>query len=118
MATTATRQIEIVLSGDVVGTQTYDAIDNVLSPAVEQIATLAPGANTLTKPSDGISVVTAVTIRFPSTNTNLVTLKGVSGDTGIKLHPTDPLTISLDPTATGIVLTAADTVNGVRLLWT
>jgi hypothetical protein len=118
MSNTATRQIQIVYSGDVVGTQTFDATDNVLSPSVVQIVSLAPGANTITVPSDGVAVPTAATIVFPSTNTNLVTLKGVTGDTGVKLHPTDPLTVSLDPTQTSFVLTAADTVAGVRILWT
>jgi hypothetical protein len=58
-----------------------------------------------------------VTILPPTGNTTNITLKGVTGDTGIQLHDTDPSTISLDPAVTSFVLTAAAQITGVRLYW-
>jgi hypothetical protein len=47
----------------------------------------------------------------------LITLKGISGDTGVELHLTDPCTISLNSTTNTFVLTAASQLAGVRLIW-
>jgi hypothetical protein len=82
------------------------------SPAMAVVVELAAGANTITKPTDAIGV----TIIFAADNDILVTLKGVTGDTGIPLHMTDPTSIGLDSTETTFVLTAADDVT-VRLIW-
>jgi hypothetical protein len=64
---------------------------------------LNSGANTITVPTGA----TAVVIQPPSGNTILVTFKGVTGDTGVPLHKTQPTVIALDSTATSFVLTAA-----------
>lgn len=86
---------------------------NETSPAESEIRSLSSGANTITPPA-GFS---ACTIIFPAGNAILVTLKGVSGDTGIVLHPTGPTSIGLNSTVTTFVLNAASALAGVRFIW-
>ena len=117
MATTGKRSIGIQLTGDIEAGEVYRAANNEASPGQTELITLALGANTITKPAGGSTVV-AVTLVPPSDNTSLVTLKGVAGDTGIPLHDTDPTSISLDSTATTFVLNAAAQITGYRLIWT
>jgi hypothetical protein len=117
MATTATRKTTIGFSGDVVAQHIINAASNSTSPAQLEIRTLASGANTITIPAGGSTSVSC-TIHPPSGNTTNITLKGVSGDTGIQLHDTDPSTIALDPSVASFVLTTAAQIIGVRLYWT
>lgn len=121
MASTARRKITLTYFGDVGGpspgvAQEISAADNNTSPAQIQVVTLAIGDNTITAPTGG-TTPTACTIVKPSGNTSLIKLKGVGGDTGVKLHLTDPDTVSLDATQTTFVLNAAAQVVGVRLFW-
>ena len=111
MAVTAKRSISITLSGDLSAQNTFSAADNVASPAGVESKTLSSGANTITPPTGTVSV----TIIPPSGNTVALTLKGVTGDTGVALHLTDPTSIGLAGT-TAFCLTAASGVT-VRLLW-
>jgi hypothetical protein len=113
---TSTRKTTIVYSGDVDGTQELVAADNADSPAMVELKTLALGANTITVPTSG-TTPTAVTIVPPSDNTTSITLKGVTGDTGVRIHNTDPTTIALHSGVASFVLTAAAEVTGVRLYW-
>ncbi len=117
MSVRAQRKATIVFSGDVGGTQEIEAEDNTDSPAQIQIVTLAVGANTITVPSGG-STPTCCTIIKPSDNTTSITLKGVTGDTGIRLHNTDPDCISVYSSVSSFVLTAGAEIIGVRLVWT
>lgn len=117
MSTTATRTITIGLSGDVVGTEAFSAAANAASPGgVQAPVTLSSGNNTITVPTGG-TTPTAVTIIPPVGNTNLITLKGINGDTGVPLHKTDPTSIALDSTCASFVLNAAAQIVGVRLVW-
>lgn len=116
MSVTASRVTTITYSGDISGTEQINATDNEDSPGQMEIKTLALGANTITVPGGGSTPV-ACTIVKPSANATAITLKGVTGDTGIALHLTDPDTISLQG-VTSFVLTAAAEIVGVRLLWT
>lgn len=113
---TATRKITIVYSGAVDGTQEINAASNASSPAAVELKTLAIGANTITVPTAGM-VPTAVTIVPPSDNTTSITFKGVTGDTGVRLHDTDPTTIALDDSVASFCLTAGAQIIGVRLYW-
>jgi hypothetical protein len=116
MATAAARIISHTFSGDVSATLPFSAASNAASPGQIDLVTLASGANTITPPAGG-STPKAVTIIPPSGNTNTITLKGVTGDTGVVLHITDPTSIGLNsPTAT-FVLTASASIAGVRLVW-
>ena len=118
MSTTSTRSITIGLSGDVVASESFAAAANAASPGgLAPPITLASGANTITVPTGG-TTPTAVTIIPPAGNTNLITLKGVTGDTGVALHKTDPTCVALDPSQATFVLTAGAQITGVRLVWT
>jgi hypothetical protein len=117
MAVSATRTIAIGYTGDVVGNQALAAATNTASPGQVQIVTLASGNNTITVPSGGTTPV-ACTIVKPSANTTAITLKGVNGDTGIRLHDTDPDVVSIDDSVTTFVLHAAAEIAGVRLYYT
>lgn len=117
MAATARRTVTLTFSGDVEGEQELAAADNADSPAAVELKTLAIGANTITVPTAG-TVPTAVTIVPPGSNATAITLKGVAGDTGIRIHDTDPTTIALDDSVVSFVLNAAAEITGVRLFWT
>lgn len=118
MAVTSNRNIDVSLSGDETASFTSSAAVNVTSPGQMQVVTLASGANTITIPTGG-STPTCCTILKPSGNTTSITLKGVTGDTGVRLHNTDPDSISVDISfQTTFVLTAGAQIVGVRLVWT
>lgn len=116
MSVTAERTVTIVYTGDVGGTQEIAAADNTASPGSVEIKTLSSGLNTITVPTGG-STPTAVTIVPPSDNTTSITLKGVTGDTGVRLHNTDPTTIALDSSVTTFALTTGAAITGVRFYW-
>lgn len=111
----STRKIVSQFEGDVVADVTQ-TVTNQESPGKFDIVTLSAGANTITPPTGG-STPTSCTIIPPPTNASTITLKGVTGDTGILLHPSQPSVISLgSPTAT-FVLTAGAQIVGVQLIW-
>lgn len=116
MSVTSHRSIDITLEDDVASSTTYEAASNTASPGAISPTRLAAGANTITVPTGG-TTPKAVTIVKPSDNTTSITFKGVSGDTGVRLHDTDPDSISLDSSVTSFVLTAGAQVD-VRLIWT
>jgi hypothetical protein len=118
MATTATRKTTITFSGDVVGTEQLSAASNASSPGTMEIKSLVSGANTITPPAGGSCAPKAVTIIPPAGNAVTITLKGVTGDTGVLLHPTDPTTIALGSTTATFVLTTSNTLSGIRFIWT
>lgn len=117
MAVTSTRTVNIAFSSDVVASHQIAAGANAASPGVLELKTLASGANTITLPTGG-STVTGCTIVPPSGNTTSLTLKGVTGDTGFRLHNTDPTTVTFHSTVTEFVLTTGAQITGVRLFWT
>lgn len=117
MATTAQRSVTIQFTGDISAANTFAAANNGSSPGQIEIRSLASGANTITPPSGG-TTPRAVTIIPPAGNLNLITLKGIAGDTGVVLHLTDPTTIALNSPVTTFVLNAAAIIDGVRLVWT
>lgn len=116
MAVASTRTQTVVYTGDVTGTETISAATNSASPGSVTLHTLAAGANTITAPAGG-STPTACTILPPAGNTQTLILKGVTGDTGVGLHLTDPTTIALASTVTTFCLTAGGTVTGLRIYW-
>lgn len=115
MATAAAWSATLTMTGDDPSTRVFSAASNASSPAYDQFVNLSSGANSFTVPT--AAVPTRLTIIPPSGNTVLITLKGVSGDTGVPLHKTDPTSIGLDTTAATIVLNAASAISGVRLIW-
>ena len=118
MAATANRSEIITFTGDVTARITLVATENTASPADIQLLTLASGANTITLPTGG-STVKSATLVPPTSNSQTITLKGVTGDTGIALSKTQPTVVTFDTTpATTFVLTAGGTVTGLRIIWT
>lgn len=124
MAATAKRKITLTYFGDVGGATTgagnvneVSAADNNASPAQIQLVTLAAGDNTITAPTGGASFKSCTIVK-PSTNANAIKIKGAGGDTGVRLHDTDPDTISLDGSQGTFILNAAAQIIGVRLFWT
>lgn len=111
MAATA----NVLIEGKIIGTATGDrkiGPINLSSAAangsVQQI-TLLSGANTITVPQ--VPAPTMVIITLPPTNTQLVTFKGVAGDTGTKIGKTGSHVISFDTAnlpASFVLSSAAD----------
>lgn len=113
MSATSTRQIGITYSGDATGSNFLTALSNTSSPAEVQPVALVSGANTITVPAGA----TGVSVLKPAGNSTTMTFKGVTGDTGVALHLTDPDSFSLASSVTSFVLTAGGNVT-VRLFWT
>jgi len=117
VSATSTRAITLGFSGDRVSNPSASAAANVNSPAATAPPiSLAIGDNTIAVPTGG-TIPTAVTIIKPAANTATIKIKGAGGDTGVKLHPTDPDSISLDPTQASFILNASAQVVGVVLVW-
>lgn len=113
MAVTSKRITRVEFSGDVNAPDlTYAAADNSSSPGMIETKALASGFNSITVPTGAKSV----TIIPPSANAITLTLKGVTGDTGVKLHLTDPTVIALATAQATIGITTSGTVT-VRLVW-
>lgn len=117
MAVTSTRSQTITFSSDVVGTEVVSAASNASSPGMIEIKDLSSGFNSITVPTGGSSVPTSVTIQPPTANSTAITIKGVTGDTGIRIHNTDPTTIALHSSVTTVGLTAGGAITGVRFFW-
>lgn len=113
MATKSTRTIVVAFTGDFVGTDSLPVAVNANSPVQSTPVTLSSGANTISVPAGS----TAVQITPPTTNTNSITFKGVTGDTGVRLHNTQPASIPLDSSVTQFVLTAGATITGVVIMF-
>ncbi len=117
MATTAARVTTITYTGDTTGVEALGAASNSASPGAIELKTLASGFNTITLPTGGSTVV-ACTIVPPSGNIVALTLKGVTGDTGVPLHLTDPTSIAFASGTTTFGLLAGGSLVGVRFYWT
>jgi hypothetical protein len=118
MSVTATRTTTIAYTIDVVGTEVLVAGANAVSPGQITPLALAIGFNSIAVPSLVGITATAVTIIPPVGNTNSLTLKGITGDTGIRLHNTDHTVLALDPSATAIGITVGTAITNVRFMWT
>jgi len=117
MSTTCARTTTFTYTGDLTLTQTVEALQNLASPGMIQLINLEVGANTIDIPETGVATAVAVTIVPPAGNTNAILLKALPGDTGLRLHDTDPTTIALDPSVTSFVLEITTAILGVRLFW-
>jgi len=110
MITSNSRVINL-FTGDFGLQSIASALENTNSPGAIVDYALSTGNNTITPPAQS----TGATLLFPTSNAVLVTLKGVNGDTGIVLHPTDPTRIGLNSTA-AFVLSAASSVS-IKIIW-
>lgn len=112
MAVTSNRSVTITFSGDVEFSQIFEADPSSSGSGNIVKQNLVNGANTITPPTNAI----AVTIIPPEGNATSITLKGVTGDTGIVLHLTDPTSIGLGSAST-FCLTAGSAITGIRLIY-
>lgn len=118
MSITALVKNYINLTGDLENELVFSSGDLVDSLYMQELATLAIGANTVTLPSATDFTLHGLAIVPPSANANEITLKGVSGDTGITLSATQVSVVQFGATPpASIVLTVAAEIVGVRLIW-
>lgn len=114
MAATASISITGTISGTASGVRKIAATlaSAAANGQVQQIV-LQSGANTITVPST--PAPSGCIIVLPSTNTAVVTLKGVSGDTGIAIGKTTTQVLNWDSTAVpaSFVLNSASTQTGL-----
>ena len=114
MSVDAVRVVNVQYSGEGLdANNSFAAATNASSPAEQTYTNLSSGANTITVPTGA----TACTIIPPAGNTTSITFKGVTGDTGVRLHNTDPSSIAIHSTVTTFCLTAGGAITGVRLVW-
>ena len=117
MSTHCTRSTTLTYTGDLTLTQVIEALENPASPGVVELRNLAVGDNTITVPVATSTVCVAVTIEPPDSNVNQILLKALPGDTGLALHVTQPMTLSIAPSQTSFVLTVETEIPGVRFFW-
>jgi hypothetical protein len=94
-------------------------LSNVNSPGAVQLLNLSSGANTINATNcPALASAGMVIIVPPVANTNGITLKGASADTGIQLSLTSPSVITF-PTSpqSSFVLTAGGSISGLKLIW-
>jgi hypothetical protein len=122
MAVTATFQVSGTKTGDAnqsltVLLPTFTNTDAPVSGPTTQSFTAATFAAVTFPALTGSSVIQGVWICPPSTNAGVITVKGVTGDTGVPVHKTKPFFLSLDSvTASNFgLLCAANTV--VTFIW-
>lgn len=86
---------------------------NATSPYNVQQVVLAAGTNTIYTPT--ITTPAGCIITLPSTNTSLVTLKGITGDTGVPIGKTGSIVLSWDSANVPVyfVLSSASTQTGL-----
>lgn len=119
MSVSATRVLTIVYSGDVVGTETIQATANSTSPGSITYHSLTTNTNAIAVPSGAAINVKAATIVPPTANTQTLTLKGTTADTGMAISPSEPTSIAFGTTApSNIYLNAGGVVDGLRIFWT
>jgi hypothetical protein len=80
---------------------------NPTSVGFTQDLTTVNGNNTINVPGGAIGFI----LIPPAGNTTAIVLKGVSGDTGVTLHPTDPSKISLAASQATFVLNVAGIIT-------
>jgi hypothetical protein len=115
MTATASVSIAGMIQGTSTGNRTIGPINvsSANASPIVQTVVLQSGANTITPPTS--PATSGCVIQLPSTNTAVVTLKGVSGDTGIAIGKTTTLVLNWDSTAAPatFVLSSASTQTGL-----
>lgn len=111
MAAVASVTIQGSVQGEPNGSRTVGpiVITNAAACDVVQQLVLQAGANTITLPTNIVPI--GCIIQLPSANTSVVTLKGVTGDTGIAIGKTTTHVLCFDVAAppASFVLTSVST---------
>lgn len=117
MPTISNRKIILEFSGDISTQLAFDALENQNSPAVLEILTLALGDNTITLPTGGSTVKSAIIIP-PIDNIETITLKGDVADVGFVLGKLDPFVLTFDAIPpVSFILTTSEVITGLRIVW-
>lgn len=111
-----TATVQLLINFCLTGSNQMPAVNaqmfNAQSPCSPQVFTLNSGANTINA-TDCPALATAggVVITPVAGNTNTLTLKGISGDTGIPLAPSAPFVWTFTPGSppSSFVITASNT---------
>jgi hypothetical protein len=112
MAASASLTLSGTISGLPGGSETISlSLTNSSASGAATFTTLASGFNTINVPSGSLWVI----IVPPSGNTTSLTLKGITGDTGIVLHPSQPSLIGLAAAQTTIGITAGASMSSPTL---
>lgn len=114
--TISNRTNSVIFTGNIDTSVAFNATENTDSPGSVLLYDLVAGNNTITLPP---ATPVAATIIPPEGNEETLTLKGISGDTGIRLHPTDPTVLTFDPDAlpANFILVAGDDIDGLVIIW-
>lgn len=117
MALTAVTTTSTVYSGGEVASSNEVTQSNTNTNATATGAAnydLSSGFNSITVPTS--YHVDGFTLFPPSGNTTSITLKGITGDTGIRLHNTMASQIAINSSVTAIGITTGAAVT-VRIAW-
>lgn len=114
MSTISNRTTTLNFVSDITSVEIVPAATNPNSPALfTELVNFASGGNTINIPAGA----KGLTMAPPVGNTTGIFLKGVSGDTGFRIHNTDPSTMTFDTSTTSIVFRALGAITGVRFYW-
>lgn len=114
MAASATITFNATVTGLPTGSKTVSIPVTAAAPIdASNIQTLASGFNVITPPTG----TTMVCIIPPVGNVITITLKGVTGDTGIPLSLTNPTWLSLPASPGTFGLTCGAQIIGVEFLY-
>lgn len=112
MAVTGTLTFSGTLSGEPEGSSSISLTWTISAGVSDALVGLSSGANTISVPS-GTSLVVVIP---PVANTETITAKGISGDTGFQLSKTKPTVIAWE-TGSSFVLTAGAAIAGLKILF-
>lgn len=112
MSKTSTSTISVTVLGDGTSLTDSDTVVDATSAVAPTSASLSAGANTISVPSG----VNGVKIKPLPSNVVTLTLKGVTGDTGVPISPSQPSYLALPTGASTFVITAGGSAT-VLLVW-
>lgn len=110
MAVAGTLSVTGTLTGHPEGSRLVSLTWTITAGKSNVTVDLSSGANTVTVPSG----TTLVVVIPPTTNTETITAKGVSGDTGFQLSKTRPSIIAWE-TGSSLVLTTSAAISGTEI---
>lgn len=118
MSITAVVKNYVKFSGDQESDLIFNSGSLADSPAMQELASLTTGNNTITVPDVDDFTVHGVVIIPPDANTIQPTIKGVNGDTGFALSESEVSVIQFGTTVpASFVLNVSEDVAGFRLVW-
>lgn len=90
-----------------------EKVESAAAIGTRSLVNLANGNNTITPPTGYTSII----IIPPAGNANAIVLKGVNGDTGVRLHNTRWNVFHFDASLTTFVLNSTGATNNVEFIY-